>query len=156
MPNSYKDERMDVDVVDLGQSTLQLACVYIGPMLCGFDIQHVQEIRKFTEVTEVPSSPAHICGIMNLRGQIVTVIDLGVKLDLFLEQEHQKQIVIVNWNQEYIGLLVDEIFDVVNVAREKILPAPANIKGTHGKYFHGVYHFKEDLIGIIDLDVAIS
>ena len=138
------------------QYSIQLACAYIGPMLCGFDIQHVQEIKKHTEITSVPLSLNHIYGIMNLRGQIVTVIDLGVKLNLFAQDRQEKQIVIVNWNKEYIGLMVDEIFDVLTIEKEKILPAPANIQGTQGKYFQGIYHFEKDLIGIINMDVAID
>jgi purine-binding chemotaxis protein CheW len=125
-------------------------------MLCGFDIQYVQEIKKYSEVTNVPLSPPEIRGIMNLRGQIVTLIDLNVKLNLPAKDERERKIVIVNWDQEYIGFLVDKISDVFTVPTEKVTPPPPNIKGAQGRYFRGIYHLKNDLIGIIDMDAAIS
>jgi len=142
--------------VALPQSHIQLACAYVGTMLCGFDIQHVQEIKKYTEVTNVPLSPPDIRGIMNLRGQIVTLIDLNVKLNLPTKGDQERKIIIVNWDSEYIGFLVDKISDVFTVQRERISPPPPNIKGAQGRYFRGIYHLKKDLIGIIDMDAAIS
>ncbi|MFP4034238.1 MAG: chemotaxis protein CheW [Desulfovermiculus sp.] len=142
--------------VALGPAQIQLACVYVGSMLCGFDIQHVQEIKKHTEVTNVPLSPPYIRGIMNLRGQIVTVIDMSIKLNLPSRENEQRKIVIVNWDGEFIGFLVDRISDVFTIQQDKIKPPPSNIQGAQGRYFQGVYHLKNDLIGLIDIDAVIA
>ena len=147
---------MAEEQIALEQSHIQLACVYVGPMLCGFDIQYVQEIKKNTEVTSVPLSPAYIRGIMNLRGQIVTLIDLNVKLQLSVREKSDRKFVIVNWGDEYIGFLVDEISDVITVQRRSIIPPPSNIKGAQGKFFHGIYHLKNDLIGLIDIEAVLK
>ncbi len=144
------------ELVAVGQSTMQVACVYVGRMLCGFDIQHVQEIKKYSEVTSVPLSSPDIRGIMNLRGQIVTLVDMSVKLAIPTQTNHQRQIVIVNWEGEYIGFLVDNISDVLTVQQRHILPPPSNIKGAQGKFFQGIYHFKKELLGIIDIDAVLS
>ena len=147
---------MKDEMIALQQSHIQLACVYIGPMLCGFDIQFVQEIKKNTEVTSVPMSPDFIRGIMNLRGQIVTLIDLNVKLEMPVRKNEDRKFVIVNWNDEFIGFLVDEISDVLTVQRDKILPPPSNVKGAQGKYFQGIYHLQNELIGIIDIEAILK
>ena len=60
--------------------TVELATFYVGEALCGMDILKVQEINKLMEMTKVPQAPSYVMGILNLRGQIVTIIDLGKKL----------------------------------------------------------------------------
>ena len=62
--------------------TVELATFYVGSALCGMDILNVQEINKLMEMTKVPQAPDYVTGILNLRGQIVTVVDLGKKLGL--------------------------------------------------------------------------
>ena len=64
------------------EDTIQLACFVIDELLCGIDIKWVQEINRNLELTQVPLSPDYVVGIMNLRGRIVTVINLGKKLGL--------------------------------------------------------------------------
>ena len=142
--------------VALATPQMQLACVYVGSMLCGFDISYVQEIKKYGQVTNVPMSPEHIHGIMNLRGQIVTLIDLNVKLDLPANRNEQRKIVITSWENEQMGFLVDEVADVWTIRKEKIKAPPSNIKGAQGRYFQGIYHAEAELIGIIDMAAAVS
>jgi purine-binding chemotaxis protein CheW len=66
----------------LTKNSIELATFYVGDALCGMDILKVQEINKLMEMTRVPQSPDYMVGILNLRGQIVTIIDLGQKLGL--------------------------------------------------------------------------
>jgi len=86
---------------------VELATFYVGDALCGMDILRVQEINKQLEITTVPRAPDFVRGIMNLRGQIVTIIDLGKKLGLGETGVNGKtRNIIVNSGDEYIGLLV--------------------------------------------------
>jgi purine-binding chemotaxis protein CheW len=117
------------------------------------DILKVQEINKLLEMTEVPMAPDYVKGILNLRGQIVTVIDLGNKLGLSInEMGSDTRNIIVNSNNEYIGLLVDRIGDVERTDETKIEPPPANIGGVQGKYFEGVFKKENSLIGILNVE----
>lgn len=94
---------------------------------------------------------------MNLRGQIVTVIDLGRKLGMSpVKNSEENRITIVNWNDEFVGLLVDKISDVVTAAKEDIMPPPSNIKGAQGKYFQGVIKKDEHLIGVLEIDAVLQ
>ena len=137
--------------------TVELATFYVGDSLCGMDILKVQEINKLLEMTEVPLAPDYVKGILNLRGQIVTVIDLGSKLDLaHTETSGETRNIIVNSNGEYIGLLVHRIGDVELTEAGNIEPPPANIGGIQGRYFEGVYKKEKNLIGILNVEEILK
>lgn len=134
------------------KNTIELATFYVGDALCGMDILKVQEINKLMEMTKVPQSPDYMIGILNLRGQIVTIIDLGQKLGLGLtDLGNDPRNIIVNAPGEHIGLLVSRISDVVMADPEKIEQAPANMSGIQGNFFTGVYKTADTLIGILDV-----
>lgn len=136
----------------IGKSTIELATFYVGDALCGMDILKVQEINKLMEMTKVPQAPDYMIGILNLRGQIVTIIDLGQKLGLGkAELSNESRNIIVNAPGEHVGLLVTRISDVVMADPDKIEPAPANMSGLQGGFFTGVYKTDNKLIGILDI-----
>ena len=142
---------------DVHNNTVELATFYVGEALCGMDILKVQEINKLMEMTKVPQSPEYVTGILNLRGQIVTVIDLGNKLGLTAtDLSDSTRNIIVNSANEYIGLLVSRISDVVPADMEKVEKPPANIGGVQGAYFKGVFKTKDRLIGILDVDKVLA
>ena len=136
----------------LTKSIIELITFYVGDALCGMDILKVQEINKLMEMTKVPQAPDYMIGILNLRGQIVTIIDLGQKLGLGIaEVSNESRNIIVNAPGEHIGLLVTRISDVVMADPDKIEPAPANMSGVQGGFFIGVYKTENKLIGILDV-----
>jgi len=137
---------------EIHSNTVELASFFVGEALCGMDILKVQEINKLIEMTRVPQAPEYVLGILNLRGEIVTIIDLGKKLGLkSTEISDKTRNIIVNSNGEHIGLMVEQISDVVQAKFEKIEAPPANIGGVQGKYFTGVLKTKDRLIGILDV-----
>ncbi|MGD9159014.1 MAG: chemotaxis protein CheW [Desulfobacteraceae bacterium] len=145
------------DTKQAGNKTVELATFYVGDSLCGMDILKVQEINKLLEMTEVPLAPDYVKGILNLRGQIVTVIDLGSKLDLAdTDTDGETRNIIVNSNGEYIGLLVHKIGDVERTEEESIEPPPANIGGIQGRYFEGVFKKENSLIGILNVEEILK
>jgi len=136
---------------------LEFSTFYVGETLCGIDILNIQEINKHFEITTVPQASDYIEGILNLRGRIVTIIDLGKKLGLTpVNKNKNNRNIIVNSKDEHIGLLVDSISDVLLAQREDIEPAPANIGGVQGKYFKGVLKTEKQLIGILDIEEVLK
>lgn len=136
----------------LGKSVIELATFYVGHALCGMDILKIQEINKLMEMTKVPQAPEYMIGILNLRGQIVTIIDLGQKLGLGnIEITNESRNIIINAPGEHVGLLVSKISDVVMADPDRIEPAPANMSGVQGAFFTGVYKTENKLIGILDI-----
>lgn len=136
---------------------VELVTFYIGNALCGMDILKVQEINKLSQMTRVPKAPEYVLGILNLRGQIVTVIDLGKKLGLGVTDISQdSRDIIVNSPGGYLGFLVSSIGDVVSADMERVERAPANMSGIQGDFFTGVYKTQNNLIGILDVDKVLS
>jgi purine-binding chemotaxis protein CheW len=132
---------------------IELATFYVGNGLCGMNILKVQEINKLMQMTKVPQAPDYVLGILNLRGQIVTIIDLGKKLGLGeTDTTKDPRNIIVNSAGGHVGLLVSKISNVVSADMSKLEQAPANMSGIQGEYFTGVYKTKQNLIGILDID----
>jgi purine-binding chemotaxis protein CheW len=139
------------------KGTVELATFYIGEALCGMDILKIQEINRLMDMTHVPQAPGYVMGILNLRGEIVTIIDLGKKLGLeALEFGESARNIIVNAENEHVGLMVTSIGDVVEADWQKVEPPPANIGGVQGVFFKGVFKMQDGLIGILDVDRVLA
>lgn len=135
---------------------IELATFYIGDALCGMDILKIQEINKLMDMTKVPQAPSYVIGILNLRGQIVTIIDLGKKLGLGVtDTTLSSRNIIVNSPGEHVGLLVTRLSDVISADTDKIERAPANMGGIQGEFFSGVYKTTDRLIGILDINKVL-
>ncbi|TKB10445.1 purine-binding chemotaxis protein CheW [Desulforhopalus sp. IMCC35007] len=144
-------------MADQPKNIVELATFYIGDALCGMDILKVQEINKLMQMTKVPQAPDYVLGILNLRGQIVTILDLGRKLGLGeTDISQDPRNIIVNSSGGHVGLLVRRISDVVSADMKKRERAPANMSGIQGEYFTGVYKTDDNLIGILDVDKVLS
>ena len=142
---------------EVNRRVVELATFFVGDALCGMDILKVQEINKLIEMTKVPQSPEYVLGILNLRGEIITIIDLGKKLGLkSTEMSEKTRNIIVNSNGEHIGLLVEKISDVFQTKWEMVEAPPANIGGLQGKYFTGVFKSENRLIGILDVEKVLE
>lgn len=139
------------------EETIQLACFVIDELLCGIDITWVQEINRNLKLTQVPLAPDYVLGIMNLRGRIVTVINLGKKLGLApCAMGGKSRVIIVDREDEYIGLLVDGIKEVVTISASQITPPPANIAIDKGTFFSGACKLQDALISILDLEAVLA
>ena len=124
----------------------------------GIHILNIQEINKLLDLTPAPGAPPYVRGILNLRGQIVTIIDLGLKLGLSdpIHLNMQTRNIIVRSGGESIGLLVERIGDVVRVASDEVDAPPANMNGLHGKFFDGVVKTVDELIGILNVEKILE
>ncbi len=136
---------------------MELALFQIGDMLCGLDTHHVQEINHNFEITPVHRAPDYVRGVINLRGEIVTVIDLHQKFSMPPNDAHDDiQVVFVRYEEECIGLLVDNICDVVIAHHFDISPPPSNVDGISGVFIQGVYRMEKDLVIVLDLDELLK
>lgn len=137
---------------------LQFSCFYLGDTLCGYDIDLVQEVNDEPNWTKVPLSPDYVLGIMNLRGQIITVIDQQQKIGLAASTiGKSSRVIIIKSKEEYIGLLVDRIAEVVSCQQKEINKPPSNVNGVQGKLFKGIVHTKtNELLALLDLDAVLE
>jgi purine-binding chemotaxis protein CheW len=138
------------------EQTIDVTTFYIDDYLFGMDILLVQEINPYVDITPVPHAPFHIKGVMNLRGEIVTVIDMRRVLGL-PEKEITSQHcnIIIESEGERIGLLIDSIADVIEINPHFIEPPP-RLSGVDCKFIRGVYKLDKKLLMILELEQVLS
>lgn len=136
---------------------LQFTSFQVQDLLLGIDIRQVQEINRSLRLTPVPHAPEAVCGVINLRGEVVTVLDLRRVLGLPpAEMNRSTRNVIVNSNGEQIGLLVDQVTDVVTCHASEIDPLPENLGGVSQRFFQGVFKLDQGLLVILDVTETLS
>ena len=138
-------------------SERQYATFYVGDVLLGVDIRKVQEINRQLNVTDVPHSADYVRGVINLRGEVATVIDLRTVLGLpSAELTRDSRNLIVHYEGESIGFLVDRIADILTVPADEISPPPANVNDIEGRFFEGVHTLESEIVVILNIDEALS
>ena len=137
--------------------SMQLATFYVADMCLALDIALIQEIIRDVKVTRVPHAPPQVRGVINLRGEVTTVIDLRQILGLApLDTTSDTQTLIVRSQGESIGLIVDRVGDICAVEGGSIVPPPPNVDSVDGRFFHGVCQRKSEIILVLDLEEALS
>lgn len=135
----------------------RFATFRLDSMLFGVEVREVQEVIRYQEMTPVPLAPAMIKGLINLRGQIVTAIDLRQRLELPLRESGALPMnVVIRGDDGAVSLLVDEIGDVVEVENEAFEKTPEILKGVAREVVTGIYKLKDCLLLILDTDRAIQ
>ncbi|MBL9164831.1 MAG: chemotaxis protein CheW [Planctomycetaceae bacterium] len=135
----------------------QFATFYVGHMLLGVDIRIVQEINRQNEITQVPHAPDYVRGVINLRGDVATVVDLRTILGLpKSDSDRQSRNLIVHHQGEAIGLLVDRISDILTLRGDEITPPPTNVDGVDGRLMSGVCTLESEIVVLLDIDAVLA
>lgn len=130
---------------------LELATFYIGEILIGIDIRNVREINRNVDLTHVPYAPEGVRGVINLRGDVVTVLDLRAMLDLEPQNvSRSSRNIVINSGGEHIGLIVDKVSDVISVDSSELDSPPANLNGVDGRYFSGLVRLEHELLLLLN------
>ena len=124
----------------------------------GVPILDVREIIQMSDITPVPNAPEFVEGVINLRGQIIPVVDLRKRFNLEAAESTEKtRIVVVEVNNNTLGLIVDGDSEVLRIPSDLVKPAPALIAGGIGaEYIKGIAHYKERMIILVDLYKVFS
>ncbi len=120
-----------------------------------FDIMKVVEIiRLKNQITEVPTAPKFIEGVINLRGKIIPIIDLRKRFNMEdKEATKQARIIITEFlKNQLVGVVVDEVTKVLNVRPEEALPAPPSVTGVGGRYIQSLVKTGEKIIVLLDIE----
>lgn len=134
---------------------LQYCTFYLDHLLFGVELKGVQEVIRSLEMTKVPLAPGVVSGLINLRGQIVTALDLRRRLDLAAAPEGQESMnVVVRSEDGAVSLLVDEIGDVVEVEEDSFEPPPETLRGAVRTMILGVHKLKDRLMHVLDTEKA--
>jgi len=121
--------------------------------LFGLPIEHVQDVFTLANITRVPLAGREITGVLNLRGRIVTVIDLANRLQLGAPRDATAHMVIgIERGAESFGILVDRVGEVLSLADRDREPAPINLDRTLDAAATGVFRLDEKILVALDAD----
>jgi len=142
-----------VDLTEL----LQLVSFKIGEEEFGVDILKVQEINRMLEITKVPNAPSFVEGVVNLRGRIITVVDLRSRLDMpRVDHNAKTRIVVVDLGSRTVGFIVDEVSEVLRIPRDITEPPPPMVANVDTDYITAVGKLEDRLLILLDLDKIFS
>lgn len=116
----------------------------------------VKQVIGMPEVTTVPQVPNYFLGIMNLRGQVISIIDLRVKLGIKAQDTPEKSVIIIDLDSHSIGLVVDEVNSVLSPSQDQMSPPPDLGRSAASEYVTSVYRRDDKLILMIDIMRILS
>lgn len=140
----------------MSEETQQLIVFSLGGEEFGVKITRVQEIIRMKEITELPNSSEFMAGIINLRGDIISVIDLRNKFAVTQEETKKTRIIIVEMGDQDVGLIVDSVSEVLRINSEDVEDAPDRIAGIKQDYLKGIGKIDERIIILLDLDKLLT
>jgi len=153
----------------------QIATFFLGDTLLGVDILLVKEIYRQMSVNPIPDVPEHLCGLMNLRGRVVTVINLSVCLNRPQPADLEKSRLLILKTQEdirnckakglledvwlgddIVGFVIDKTDDVLTVESDDILPSPPNIADIESDLIEGLIKQKDRLVILLNVTAILE
>jgi purine-binding chemotaxis protein CheW len=135
----------------------QLCTFTVGDLFFGIDVLTIQEVLRPQPMTRVPLAPGVIRGLINLRGQILTAIDLRERLGLpAAPAEVPGMNVVVRLPDGSVSLLVDQVGEVLNLSEEQFETSPVTLRGAVSEVISGVYKLKDRLLLLLDVESAVA
>ncbi len=150
------DERLAKNT-DSNDEILQWVTFRLEDETYGINVMQVQEVLRYTEIAPVPGAPSYVLGIINLRGNVVTVIDTRARFGLASsEVTENSRIVIIEAEKQVIGILVDSVAEVVYLRSSEIDSAPNIGTEESAKFIQGVSNREGELLILVDLNKLLS
>ena len=135
----------------------QFATFYVGSLMFGVDVQEVQEIIRYQEMTPVPLASTTVRGLINLRGQIITAIDLRRRLELVDRAADSLPMnVVVRTKEGTVSLLIDRVGDVLEIEERRFEVTPNTVDECAREVVKGVYKLDRGLMLVLDTERAVE
>lgn len=139
------------------ENEVQLVVFKLGQEEYGISILQVQEIKKMTDITRVPHTPDYLRGVINLRGSVLPVLDLKIRLDLEPDDiTDDTRIIIVKIDDIAVGMIVDAVSEVMALSKENIEPPQSVVSGIAANYLDGVGKMDNRLLILLNLEAIIG
>lgn len=146
-------------MADTQNNSTSLQCVTftLEDETYGMNVMQVQEVLREVEVAPVPGAPDYVLGIINLRGNVVSVIDARTRFGLQpKESDDMSRIIVIEAQQQILGILVDSVAEVVDIEHDEIDTAPNVGNAETSKYIDGVVSRGEKLLILVDLNKLLT
>ncbi|WP_088331513.1 chemotaxis protein CheW [Lacimicrobium sp. SS2-24] len=151
------DDRTSSNVATDADEVLQWVTFKLGEETYGINVMQVQEVLRYSEIAPVPGAPDYVLGIINLRGNVVTVIDTRSRFGLETnEVTDNSRIVIIESEQQVVGILVDSVAEVVYLKSSEIDSAPNVGTEESAKFIQGVCNREGQLLILVDLNKLLT
>ncbi len=151
------DSRIASGLDVLSKDVTQYVTVYIADQLFGLPISRVHDVFMPDAMTPVPLSKREIAGVLNLRGRIVTAIDMRWKLDLPPAEESLRRMAVgIDYKEESYGLIIDRVGEVLNLPMAEREPNPVNLDPRWASISAGVHRLEGTLMVILDVDSVLQ
>ena len=142
---------------DKDDQVLQWVTFRLDGETYGINVMQVQEVLRYSEIAPVPGAPSYVLGIINLRGNVVTVIDTRHRFGLADgEVTDNTRIVIIETDNHVIGIMVDSVAEVVYLKQSEIETAPNVGNDESARFIQGVCHKNDELLILIDLNKLLT
>jgi len=152
-----EERRNANEAVDTNDEVLQWVNFKLDSETYGINVMQVQEILRYSEIAPVPGAPSYVLGIINLRGNVVTVIDTRSKFGLEpCEVTDNTRIIIIEAEKQVIGIMVDSVVEVVYLKTSEIDHAPNVGNEETAKFIQGVSKRDGELLILVDLNKLLS
>ncbi|MES9898394.1 MAG: chemotaxis protein CheW [Sedimenticola sp.] len=136
---------------------IQLVTFLLQDEIYGINVMQVQEVLRLPEIAPVPGAPPYVLGIINLRGNVVTVIDTRSRFGLNPgEISNSSRIVIIEAEKQVVGILVDSVAEVIDLHLSEVEPAPNVGNQENSKYIQGVATVNNKLLILVDLNKLLA
>lgn len=133
--------------------TIEIISFHLGEQVFCVNIMSVREIRGWAPSTMLPHSPAHVLGVINLRGSVIPVIDMAIRLGLTaIKPTERSAIIVTNIAGKLVGLLVENVSDMITVKSETLQPAPDVLPAAERALTKAIIPVDQQMICYLDLD----
>ena len=135
----------------------QMVLFKLGSETYGLDIATVHEIIRMQPITKVPKAPFYVEGVINLRGKVIPVIDMGKRFGLEkVENNKNNRIVVVNIQDTILGIIVDAVTEVIRIPMDSIEPVSDIITAANSDYLLGIAKLTDKMVILLELDKLLS
>ena len=146
-----------MDEIALVKDRTQYIKIKMGEEMYGIDIKYIDNIVRMQHITRVPKVPAYIKGVINLRGEVIPVFNLRLKMNMEEVEETKKfRIIIIKLDGSYVGLIVDEVREVITLQNDLVEKVYRDPSDPNQNFLLGVGKDGDNLISLLDINEVVA
>lgn len=136
---------------------LKLACFRVGAQLFAMDIMRIRQIIRPLKITPLPKAHDFVEGMISLRGMVIPVMDMRKRFEIPIEDPGaEARVIIASVDRQAVGLMVDEVTEVITIPQSEVQPPPKMIAGIQSEFLLGVCRYDEQILLVVNLNAILT